>query len=87
MPVIIGAEDVEKQGKTLSQQLNDIYIAVFFDGTSNNMVRQMYVSEDNKERGALEKEKKELRSKIGRLKSQSEVSKKQRPESRKLIKF
>lgn len=74
MPVIIGAEDVEKQGKTLSQQLNDIYIAVFFDGTSNNMVRQMYVSEDNKERGALEKEKKELRSKIGRLKSQSEVS-------------
>lgn len=74
MPVIIGAEDVEKQGKTLSQQLNDIYIAVFFDGTSNNMVRQMYVSEDNKERCALEKEKKELRSKIGRLKSQSEVS-------------
>lgn len=72
MPVIVGAEDVEKQDKTLNQQLKDIHIAVFFDGTSNNMVRQMYV--DDTERNELEKEKKELRSIIGLLNLKSEIS-------------
>ena len=58
MPGVIDAENVRTQDRAQTSPLDDIYIAVFFDGTSNNMVRQMYV--DDTERDELEKEKKEL---------------------------
>lgn len=72
MPGVIDAENVRTQDRAQTSPLDDIYIAVFFDGTSNNMVRQMYV--DDTERDELEKEKKDLRFLANEINSQPYVS-------------
>ena len=72
MPGVTDAENVRTQDRAQTAPLDDIYIAVFFDGTSNNMVRQMYV--DDTERDELEKEKKDLRFLANEINSQPYVS-------------